>query len=118
GAQVKIPENAVVIDGYQHYVMPGFIDLYAAEAGLEFSKSPTANKGAYSPNEATAKYGNDAIKADYKAVTQLTGAGTNDYAKNGFLTLNSFHADGIIRGASALFNVSPLSIHKNIIHDD
>lgn len=118
GAAVKIPENAVVIDGHQSVVMPAFIDLYAAEAGLEFSKTPTTNRGLFYANESTAKYENDAIKADYKAVSQLTGAGVNDYAKNGFLTLNTFHADGIVRGSSALFTVSPNSIHKNIVLDN
>lgn len=114
GANLKIPLNAVVIEGHNAVVYPGFIDLYAADAGLEFSKNPQINKGGYYPNEISARYSNDAIKADYRSVNQLTGAGVNEYTKNGFTTLNSFHADGVIRGSSVLFNASPLSIHKNI----
>lgn len=120
GVKVDIPNNAVIIPGNGAIVYPGFIDMYAPEAGIEFSKTPEVKTSGYTSNQTTIRATNDAMRADYRSVLQYVGAtgSVDDFRKNGFTTIQAFHADGVVRGTSVIAQLGIDEKHKNILKQD
>lgn len=111
GAQIQIPNNAVVIDAAGKHIYPSFIDLNSAY-GLE--KSSTANKQRnttpeYGRNDGKGAFGwNKAIQPRQAAVEIFSNQteAAKKLRANGFGMVLSHHADGIARGTGALVALS------------
>ncbi|MGI9526502.1 MAG: amidohydrolase family protein [Weeksellaceae bacterium] len=101
---IKIPENAIILDGKQAHVYPSFIDPYA-KRDMNISKRSTKNKNSiYEPADATSSAYNDAMNAEARAVDNFIydKKDWGDYLTQGFGAVLTFNQDGIVRGTATL----------------
>jgi imidazolonepropionase-like amidohydrolase len=120
GLNIAIPKDAVVMDCSGKTIYPAFIDIYASGFGLPEAKaegkSPdkkpqmlSNKKGTYSWNEALKSEFNAADAYIYDEKT------AEEYRKLGFASLNTFRADGISRGTSALVSLIDGREHESFL---
>lgn len=113
--KVKIPDNAVVIDGKGAYVYPSFIDLYVPEGLSKPTLKTIRTETVYEPAMANEAAYNDAIKPYVKGVELINrdSDAFDAYTQQGFGTVMAFNPDGIVRGTAVL-----LSTKGNYIFND
>ena len=104
GTSVTIPKNAVVIDVSGKSIYPSFIDAYST-----FGVKKPERQGGFgrSPQYDASRegfYWNDHIMPEQNAIDhfKFNGKAASDYRKAGFGVVNTYMADGIVRGTGAL----------------
>ncbi len=118
--KLKIPENAVVIDGKGNWVYPSFIDPYTNIGVEKFTIRDVDPKSIYLPQNATASAYNDAVKAYSRAIENYTNTGDEykEYLSQGFGTALVYHQDGIVRGSGALVTLAKGRSADNVLKED
>ncbi|MFT6882649.1 MAG: imidazolonepropionase-like amidohydrolase [Marinoscillum sp.] len=112
-----IPEGYTVVDLKGKTIYPGIVEPYAS-IGIPEGSSPSKGSGPKYASQLSGPYGwNDAIKADYKAVKEfdLKSSDADPLRKLGITSINSFRADGIVRGSAVFANLSGLTSQEAII---
>jgi len=120
GASVAIPKGAITIDMSGKYIYPALIDPYS-NYGLPEPDKP-AGFGGKPQYESTKEgpYGwNDAIRSTYNAAEEfrVKSKDAEGLRKLGFGAVNSFKADGLMRGTSLFSNLSDLPVQEAVISD-
>ncbi|MFO8147587.1 MAG: amidohydrolase family protein [Gillisia sp.] len=109
GKSIPVPENSIRIDLKGKEVYPSFIDIYS-EFGI---KNPIkAGNGNGDPQYEASRegyYWNDHIRPENKAMEHFSfnKEEAEKLHKNGFGTVNTHLADGIIRGSGILVALKP-----------
>lgn len=109
GAEVSIPENAVVINLEGKFIYPSFIDLHTQYGQKKikehnhFSGPPQLESKKRGPY-----YWNESIKPEVNAVDLIkhNAKEAKKYRTMGFGTLLTHQMDGLIRGTSALVTLN------------
>ncbi len=116
----EVPSGYAVVDVAGRHVYPGLIDAYTSyglpaapgRAPFSFSQAEVLDSqtpGAFSPNEA--------IKAEYDAVSQFTVKAEDaaTWRGMGFGAVLTFMADGIARGSGALVTLGEVSDNEAVL---
>ncbi|MDN4164190.1 amidohydrolase family protein [Cytophagales bacterium LB-30] len=110
GAGIAIPKEAIVTDLKGKTIYPSFVDPYS-QYGIPAVKAERASWGGQ-PQLDTKTSGpfnwNEAVKAEYNAYTEFTvnPKEAENLRKAGFGAVNTFRADGLVRGSSALVSLA------------
>ncbi len=125
GKLIKLPKNCVEIDLKGYTVYPAFIDAYshlAVKPRVSKKNNPypqlvSLKSGPYYWNEAVHPETNafELIEEVKLKSTSKQQSPKQVYINNGFATVNVHQNDGILRGTSALINLSNQSLKQNII---
>ncbi|MAQ70251.1 MAG: amidohydrolase, partial [Flavobacteriales bacterium] len=107
GQQIRIPEDAKIIDLNGYTICPSFIDIFTNYG--QISKTNESELGSWNPALNIEKNAIDNFKINVKQA--------ESFINNGFGTLNTFNQDGIIRGSSSLILLSYNKPHKSILLD-
>jgi imidazolonepropionase-like amidohydrolase len=123
GTDVKIPENASVIDLQGNYIYPSFIELDSDYGLPELKKKNSFTIEDLMPQYETKKQGayswNEAIKPEQNAFEQFSNNTKNakEYLSLGFGTVLTHIHDGIMRGTSALVSLADKDDNLLVIKD-
>ena len=101
------PKGYIFVDRGEAFAYPGFIDMYS-DYGVKVQKLPKKDLGAqYTTLEKQENYWNDAIRTHISAGDwfEANSKDADELRKAGFVTVNTHHADGLSRGASAVVNL-------------
>ncbi|MFY0608399.1 MAG: amidohydrolase family protein [Cyclobacteriaceae bacterium] len=120
GAGVSVPKGAITIDLEGKFIYPGIVEPYS-DYGVEKSTSSRGNGKPQYDSKLEGPYGwNDAIKSTFNAVEKFA-PNKNDASslrKAGITAVNTFRADGIIRGTSVFTNLADLTSQESIMDAD
>tara|TARA_Y100000589_G_scaffold306395_1_gene321083 strand:+ start:20939 stop:23938 length:3000 start_codon:yes stop_codon:yes gene_type:complete len=123
GQDVKIPENASVIDLQGNYVYPSFIELDSDYGLPEIKKKKKFTIEdlfpQYESNKPGAYSWNEAVKPEQNAFEKFTKntKKAKDYLNLGFGTVLTHFHDGIMRGTSALVSLADKDDNLLILKD-
>jgi imidazolonepropionase-like amidohydrolase len=122
GKNIKVPENAVVIDLKGKTVYPSFIDLYSS-FGIEKPKSEGGSPYSGNPQYDAGRegyYWNDHIRPETSALENFSY--NKDEAENlrklGFGVVNTHMPDGIVRGTGMLIALNSEGTEGDRILDE
>ncbi|UZH54716.1 amidohydrolase family protein [Salinimicrobium tongyeongense] len=122
GKNIKVPENAVVIDLKGKTVYPSFIDLYSS-FGIEKPKSEGGSPYSGNPQYDAGRegyYWNDHIRPETSALENFSY--NKDEAENlrklGFGVVNTHIPDGIVRGTGMLIALNSEGTEGDRILDE
>ena len=107
GKNIKIPNDAKIIDLDGYSICPSFIDIFT-----DYGQMPKTNEselGSWNPALNIEKNAIDYFKINIKKA--------ESFINNGFGTLNTLNKDGIIRGSSSLIFLSYDKPHEAILAD-
>ncbi|MEL6133361.1 MAG: amidohydrolase family protein, partial [Bacteroidota bacterium] len=110
GTNVPLPADATVMDMKGKHIYPSFIDPHTHYGMPEVKRAPRSRNRTeqISPKTEGAYNANDAIKAQFDAISLFKG--DEKFAKEmrnmGFGSVLTFRPDGIARGTSALVSLS------------
>ncbi|MBT8324149.1 MAG: amidohydrolase family protein [Winogradskyella sp.] len=102
GSSVKLPANTTVIDVSGKSIYPSFIDMYT-DFGIDKPKRASGSGPQYDASR-KGYYWNDHIMPDQQAMTVFNydSKTASEMHKLGFGVVNSFVANGIVRGTGVL----------------
>ncbi len=101
------PKGYIFVDRGEAYAYPGFIDLYS-DYGVKTQKLEKKDFGSqYTTLEKQEHYWNDAIRTHVQAAKMFEADAktAKNLRQSGFVAVNTHHADGLSRGASAVVNL-------------
>jgi len=107
GANLSIPEGAVVIDAKGKFIYPSFIDPYTNYGMPELPKRE-GGRGDFGPQTESNTKGafnwNEAIKPEFNAADSFNpdAKRAKEFRESGFGTVLTHQTDGIARGSGAL----------------
>ena len=107
GSNIKIPNDAKIIDLNGYKICPSFIDIY----------TDYGQKTNFSDIELSSW--NSALNTEFNAINnfEIDLNKAESFIKNGFGIVNSLNKDGIIRGSSTLVSLSYDKPHSSVIID-
>lgn len=117
GTNVNIPKGAITMDFSGKYIYPGLVEPYS-NYGLPAPEKKSSNgKPQYESSRKEAYGWNDAIRATYNASSEFKPdtKGAESMRKLGIGAINSFKADGLMRGTSVFANLSDLPVQEAVI---
>ena len=104
GAEVKLPQNTVIIDLKGKSIYPSFIDIYS-DFGIAKTKrkSGVSRSAQYGPSR-EGFYWNDHVRPEQNAIDQFKydDKTAKSLLEAGFGVVNTHIQDGIVRGTGAL----------------
>lgn len=119
GKDVKIPENAVVLDLKGRFIYPSFIDLWA-QYGLNLPKKEDIkpkDPNGLSQSKAGPYHWNESIRPEFNAAEHFSPSEkqADAWIKQGFGVVLSHHQDGIARGTGTLVSLAAGSEQERIL---
>ncbi|MCC5921363.1 MAG: amidohydrolase family protein [Cyclobacteriaceae bacterium] len=119
GADLKIPEKAVVYDLEGFTVYPSFIDLFS-HYGISASKSVRSRGPVYENPDGRAAYRNAAIKAEFssKETFEHQQDSAKKYLENGFGAVLTHSSDGIARGFGSVVLIGEENPSRSLLKPD
>ena len=104
GKRIKIPENAIIIDGSETFIYPSFIDLNT-HFGIDKPKRKSGSTQYHASR--TGYYWNDHIRPEQSALEyyKFDFKKAETLLENGIGIVNTHIPDGVIRGTSALITL-------------
>ena len=107
GPNIKIPNEAKIIDLNGYTICPSFIDVFTNYG--QISKT----------NESELSSWNPALNIEFNAIDnfKINFKKAENFINHGFGLVNTFQKDGVIRGSSALIFLSYDKAHESILLD-
>ncbi len=119
GTSVNVPKGAIEIDLMGKTIYPAFVDPHS-NYGIPEVKSSRSFGPQYDSEKEGAFGWNEALKSDYKAISEFTVDSKNakDLRKAGFGAVVSFRNDGISRGSSVFALTGEEEVQKMVLKSE
>ena len=116
---MALPTNCVIINCSNKWIYPSFIDVFAPNVGIAESKAIPSDEAQYETNKKGAYYWNESIAPEYNAAENYNynDAQADELRKLGFGTINTFNANGIVRGTSAITTLANNKAYATLLKD-
>jgi imidazolonepropionase-like amidohydrolase len=119
GANMGLPANTVIINCNNKWIYPSFIDAFAPNIGIADSKPSGGDDAQYETNKKGAYYWNETIQPEYNSAEHYNynDAQADELRRLGFGTINTFNANGIVRGTSAITTLANNEAYKTLLKE-
>ncbi|MBC7410921.1 MAG: amidohydrolase family protein [Bacteroidia bacterium] len=120
GTNMALPTNTVIINCTDKWIYPSFIDAFAPNIGIAENKFKGSDDTQYESNKKGAYYWNETIQPEYNAAENYSyvDAQADELRKLGFGTINTFNANGIVRGTSVVTTLAQNKEYKTLVKEN